>query len=231
MLDRGAAASLDGSFSLTTGNAWPEHAWIDPRCGLFPVRRIDFDPLGSQKLMYIKTQDGFGDGDLANLEKLLALIDGELSSIDDLVQQSVDPGSEGLFDRVEYLLGVALTAIQQYTSCTYAQFKIGRSVALGLPPNIKPDLTLVTALNAGANFWKHMDEWGIRAVVVRDINSLSRQAQQTIRTIEALTPWDDYTLSNLVACLTPSSKLRLTELIPQLVVWRDAVDSLNAEIS
>lgn len=181
--------------------------------------------------MYIKTQDGFGDGDLANLEKLLALIDGELSSINDLAQRSVDPDSEGLFDRGEYLLGIALTAIQQYISSTYAQFKISRSVALRLPPNINADLTLVTALNAGANFWKHRDEWGLRAVVVRDINSLGSQAQQTIKTIEALTPWDDYTLSNLVACLTPSSELRLTELIPQLVLWRDAVDSLNTEIS
>lgn len=181
--------------------------------------------------MYIKTQDSFRDVDLANMEKLLALIDGELLSIDYLIKKSADPDSEGLFDRGEYLLGVALTAIQQYISCTYAQFKISKPDALCLPPNIKPNLTLVTALNAGANFWKHRDEWGIRAVVFRDINSLVPQARRTIKAIETLTPWDDYTLSNLVACLTPSSELRLVELIPQLVVWRDAVFSLNAEIS
>lgn len=181
--------------------------------------------------MYIKTQDGFGDGDLDNLESLLAIIDGELSLIIDRARQSADPDSEGLFDRSEYFIGIALTAIQQYITSTYAQFKIVRSEALHLPPKIDDNLTFVAALSAGANFWKHRDEWGIRANVSRDVDVLNSQARQTIKAIEILTPWDDYTLSNLIACLTPSCELRLAELIPQLVQWRDAVDSMNREIS
>lgn len=181
--------------------------------------------------MYIKTQHGFGDSDLGNLERLLALIDAELSSINDLAIRSADPDTDGLFDRGEYLLGVALAAIQQYVASTYAQFKISRSDALRLPPSINADLTLVAALNAGANFWKHRDEWGLRAVVGHDVSDLNWRARQTIETIEVLTPWDDYTLSNLVARLTASGELRLTEFMPQLVLWRDAVDSMSAELS
>lgn len=181
--------------------------------------------------MYIKTKDGFGDADLANLEALFVLVDRELSSITALIKRSSDPDSDGLFDRSEYLLGIALTAIQQYLGSTYAQFKINRSEALRLPPNITVDLTFVAALNAGANFWKHRDEWGLRANVLRDRDLLKPQAQQTIEAIELLTPWDDYTLSNLVSCLTPSGELRLAELIPHLTQWRDAVDALSRELS
>jgi hypothetical protein len=181
--------------------------------------------------MYIKTEDGFGDGDLGNLENLLALIDGELSLINDQARRSADPDSDGLFDRGEYFIGIALTAFQQYITTTYAQFKISKSEALKLPPNINEDLTFIAALNAGANFWKHRDEWGLRTNVLRDIDSLGWQARQTVETIELITPWDDYTLANLIACLTPSGQLRLVELIPQLTKWRDAVDLLKREIS
>ena len=132
--------------------------------------------------MYIKTQDGFGDGDLGNLEDLLALIDGKLSSIKDRVRRSSDPDSEGLFDTSEYFIGIALTAIQQYIASTYAQFKISKSEALQLPPTINGNLTFVAALNAGSNFWKHRDEWGIQANVSRDIDKLGSQARQTIKT-------------------------------------------------
>jgi len=181
--------------------------------------------------MYIKTLDGFGDVDLGNLQELLSLLDGKLSSIINAARRSSDPESTGLLDAGEYFIGIALTAIQQYITSTYGQFKIDKSEALRLPPNINENLTLVAALNAGANFWKHRDEWGIGANVSREIESLSLQARQTIKMIEVLTPWDDYTLSNLLACVTPSGELRLAELVPQLASWRDAVDSLNRDIS
>ena len=181
--------------------------------------------------MYIRTVDGFGDGDLSNLKRLLEIIDGELSSIHSRIQNSADPDANGLFDRAEYFIGLGLAAIQQYIVSTYAQFKIGRAEALQLPPSTNTGLTFVAALNAGANYWKHRDEWGLRAGVTRDTSLLSPPAQQTIKSIELLTTWDDYTLSNLVASLTQSSALCLSNLIPQVILWRSAVDSLNRDIS
>lgn len=181
--------------------------------------------------MYIKTQDGIGDTDLEHLQELLGLLDGKLLSIVNAAQRSGDPDSDRLFDAGEYFIGIALTAIQQYITSTYGQFKIEKSEALRLPPNITERVTLVAALNAGANFWKHRDEWGIGANVSRDTALLNAQAQHTIKLIEDLTPWDDYTLSNLLTRLTPSGEMRLAELIAPLVKWRDAVDLLNRDIS
>jgi hypothetical protein len=102
--------------------------------------------------MYIKTHDGFGDGDLGHLQELLTLVDVKLSSIFNAARRSPDPDLDGLFDTGEYFIGIALTAIQQYITSTYGKFKIKRSEALRLPPNITERLTLVAVLNAGANF-------------------------------------------------------------------------------
>ena len=181
--------------------------------------------------MYIKTQDGFADGDLANLERLLKIIDDDLSSIDGLIRESSDPDSEGLFDRGEYMAGVALTAIQQFIGATYSQFKINRTTALRLAPIVNPGLSLVSVLNAGANYWKHQEEWGLTVVVSRDVELLGSQAQQTIRIIETLTPWSDYTCSNLISSLVGNGKVKMMALVPRLILWRQEIDLLSAEIS
>ena len=181
--------------------------------------------------MYIRTQDGFGDGDLGNLKRLLELVDGELLSIQSRIRVSRDPESDGLFDRGEYLIELGFSAIQQYIASTYAQFKISRAEALRLPPFTQDGVSFVAALNAGANYWKHRDEWGITAGVTRDATLLTQSAQRTLGTNEAITPWDDYTLSNLLASITQSRTLCLTNLVPLLILWRTAVDSLDREIS
>ncbi len=181
--------------------------------------------------MYIKSQDSFGDGDLNHLEELLAIIDTKLSSITEMAQLSVDPETDGLFDAGEYFIGVAFAAIQRYIASTHGQFKITRCKALRLPPMITDSLTFVEALNAAANFWKHSEEWGIRNNVVRNVDNLCTSAQHTIKAMEKITAWDDYTLSNLLASLTPSGKLHLVELVPKLIEWRASLDALNCDIS
>jgi hypothetical protein len=164
--------------------------------------------------MFIKSPSGFADGDLSNLKRLLELIDEQLDSIQSAIRKSTDPETDGLLDRGEYLVGIGFAAIQQYIVSTYAQFKISKAEALELQPSTSTGVSFAAALNAGANFWKHQDEWGIRAVVSRETTTLSSPAQQTIKIIELLTPWNDYTLSNLLACLTQSNELCLTNLTP-----------------
>lgn len=181
--------------------------------------------------MFIKTSSGFADGDLSNLRRLLELIDEELDSIQSAVRKSIDPETDGLLDRGEYLVGIGFAAIQQYIVGTCGQFKISKAEALNLPPSTSTGVSFTSALNAGANFWKHQDEWGIRAVASRETETLGSPAQQTIKIIELLTPWDDYTLSNLLACLTQSNKPCLTSLTPILILWRSEVDALNREVS
>jgi hypothetical protein len=81
------------------------------------------------------------------------------------------------------------------------------------------------------NYWKHLDEWGIRACVTQNLALLPHPAQQTIKTIEQLTPWADYTLSNLLTALNTSGALNLSTLIPPVILWRSAIDSLNRDLS
>jgi hypothetical protein len=181
--------------------------------------------------MFIKTSSGFADGDLSNLKRVLELIDEELDSIQSAIRKSADPETDGLLDRGEYLVGIGFAAIQQYIVGTYAQFKISKAEALKLPPTTSTGVSFAAALNAGANFWKHQDEWGLRAVVSRETDTLSPPAEQTIKTIELLTPWNDYILSNLLACLTQSNEPCFTNLAPILILWRSAVAALSREIS
>jgi hypothetical protein len=39
-------------------------------------------------------------------------------------------------------------------------------------------VSFAAALNAGASFWKDQDEWGIRAVVSRETDTLSPRGQR-----------------------------------------------------
>jgi len=52
-------------------------------------------------------------------------------------------------------------------------------------------------------------------------------ASNTINTIEMVTPWADYTCSNVLASITSTNKLTLLALIPFLEEWRDELSKLS----
>lgn len=170
--------------------------------------------------MFIKVGDDFADGDFCILGKYLDLLDGEISKINNRIGESRDPESDGVLDYGEYLIGQGFVAIQQYINSTYGLTGVEKSEALDIKPYISANLTLVSVLNAGANYWKHLEEWGLREIVVRDCNSLKGNAAKTIRIIEKVTPWDDYTCANLLAEILNGGELRLSSLLPKLCEWR-----------
>ena len=175
--------------------------------------------------MYVKLDDGYADGDLQLLAKHLEHLDGVLAGLKDKISASRDPDAEGLLDTGEYFIGAGLAAVQRYISATYPYLESKKSDALALPPDAGGEVSVVQAINAGANYWKHLDEWGLRNIVGRDIDSLSRIARQTIETIECLTPWADYTCSNLLAALTGATDCSLSRLMPFVTQWRDNVSA------
>lgn len=93
-----------------------------------------------------------------------------------------------------------------------------------MPPDAAGGVSVVQAINAGANYWKHLDEWGLRTIVNRDIENLSPMARQTIYTIASVTPWADYTCSDLLTVLTGGSEGILCRLLPLVTEWRDNLD-------
>jgi len=95
---------------------------------------------------------------------------------------------------------------------------------LKLGPKVRNELTFIEALNAGANYWKHQEEWELNSVITRNLEGLPKQARNTIKTIAILTPWADYTCSNLLSELVDKNDCRLAKLLPPLKDWRNDLD-------
>lgn len=157
------------------------------------------------------------------LREHLNLLDRTLSPIYSAIKASSDPVSDGLCDRWEYFIGSGFAAIQKYMTSTLILREIARDTAIKSGPKITDSLTLMEAINAGANYWKHLEEWGLNAIVERDVSALKGQAFNTIMTIEKATPWDDYTCSNLLAVLLAGGEFTLSSLLPKVAEWRQSL--------
>lgn len=172
--------------------------------------------------MYLKFDDGYCDSDLEFLRDLCTLFDTRMDDLQERIDKCFDPDQMGLFDEGEYLAGLGFVACQQYLTSTFGPKGAQKHAALGLEPYHEGGESYARILNSAANYWKHVDEWSLNTVVHRDISSLSDQQKETIRVIETVTPWCDYTCGNLLYELTQRG--RFVELIPTLEAWRAQVD-------
>ncbi|WP_100641522.1 hypothetical protein [Marinobacter salexigens] len=167
--------------------------------------------------MYLKVGDAFADQDLKFLAELLEVIDAKVVEVSTRIASSIDPISEGLTDRGEYFIGVGLCAIQQYLTDTLTLTGVGKKRAFDLGPWHSENYTFVSVVNAAANWWKHSSEWFGKSVE----NGLATQTQKiVVETAGSL----DYPLSNVLAKLLDTSDITLSALLPNLVLWRSAVD-------
>ena len=171
-------------------------------------------------MVVIRVGEDYADGHFSLLRRHLDLLDIELTSINAAIQNSADPDSDGLLDFGEYFIGHGFVAIQRYFTSTYACLSVAQSVALGLPPVVNSNVTFAEAINAGANYWKHVEEWF--GSVNKDENaSLKGYALKTLTKLEMVTAWADYTCANLLASLGDGKALGLlSPLLPQVAEWR-----------
>lgn len=167
--------------------------------------------------MYIKIDDGFSDVELQLLSELLSLLDNKIIEINKLISSANDPESDGLLDRCEYFFGVGIVAIQQYLMDTLTLTGIEKQQALSLGPAYSEQLTFVAVLNAAANWWKHSAEWN-------PDSSPRKDALRTQQIIADVANSNNYELSNVLAGLLHTSEVTLCSLLPNLVLWRSAVD-------
>jgi|GEM_PF-811391 len=194
--------------------------------------------------MYLKVSNKFADSDFYFLEKFLRMIDTELSEIDKQIKQSKDPDSDGLCDLGEYFIGYGFIAIQRYITSTYPQTSFKKMQSLKLGHKINDDLYLLEAINAGANYWKHENEWpfplnegepddkGMIPIEIDRTGSNLKGIQKiTYDTITKITPYADYTLSNLLAGIvlktTNTSNLNFSVLLSFIKEWRKKLDVEN----
>lgn len=167
----------------------------------------------------IKIGDNYADADFSLLGRHLRLLDLEISQINAAMVSSVDPESDGLCDAGEYFIGHGFVAIQRYLTATRTGLSVGMSDAFSVPPMLVGGLSLAAALNAAANYWKHMEEW-IEALHKSGDAHLKGNALKTLQQIEAVTPWEDYTCANLLAVILGGQPFELSLLMPAIAEWR-----------
>jgi hypothetical protein len=122
-----------------------------------------------------------------NLVNYLKLLDSELIRINIAITESKDPDSDGLCDSGEYIIGNGLVAIQHYLKSVHCLSRGKASVAFNTPPFVKDDVTFASALNCGANYWKHQEEWFETQWTGED-TSLKNHALATLAKLEKITP-------------------------------------------
>lgn len=170
----------------------------------------------------LKSGDQFADVDFGLLARHLALLDTELTRLNKAIAASSDPDSDGLFDSGEYFIGHGFIAMQRYLTATRAGLRMTASEAYCLPPATARGISVVAAINAGANYWKHMEEWFEDLGRSADAE-LKGSALNTLRQLEAITPWREYTCSNLLAILLDGEDLKLSLLLPRIEEWRSNI--------
>ncbi len=176
--------------------------------------------------MYIKCEDGFSDSDFEFLRDMFGLLDARFDDLQLHIDESPDPDSMGLFDEGEYLSGMGFVACQRYLASTYGPPGVSKDIAMSLGPKHAGGEPVVRIINAAANYWKHVDEWDPAVVLMRDQQLLLDARQKnTIRIIETVTHWEDYTCFNLLAYLTLPTGPRFEGLVPILEAWRCELDS------
>jgi len=167
----------------------------------------------------IKVGNECTDADFALLCRHLKILDVELSQINAAITSSCDPESDGLCDAGEYFIGHGLIAIQRYLTATRTSLRVSLPDAFNVPPMLQGGLSFVAAINAAANYWKHMEEW-IETLNMSDDAHLKGSALKTLQRIEAVTPWEEYTCANLLAALLDGQVLGLSHLLPAIAEWR-----------
>lgn len=144
------------------------------------------------------------------------LLDVELADIDRAFKESDDLDEQMLSDCAEHACGVGFVVIQRYvTSISNFLEQKNKEHYLGFGPMHSSGNSIATIINAGANYWKHRDEW--------DMDKLDKRQVKTAEIIQSVTTIDTYTCVSLLNQITTTGSPRLAQLIDQLEVWRDAL--------
>lgn len=172
--------------------------------------------------MYLKVGGEYADRELHLLSELLNILDGKIVEVSNLISNSFDPESDGLTDRGEYFIGVGFSVMQQYLTDTLTLTGISKKRAFDIGPRYSKEFTFISVVNAAANWWKHSAEWFGKETT----NVLALQTQKIVAdTAETL----DYPLSNVLAKLLGTTEITLSALLPNLVLWRSALDTKRHE--
>jgi len=171
--------------------------------------------------MVIEFQDGVLDYELEFLEELLAVMDARIERVSEEATTVPDPDAWGHLDHLDAAAGLGFVACQQYMSAIAGWFgltatKNWKQAALAQGPIHSSGARTVALINAGANYWKHHEEWTLPG-------GQDKLAERTLQTLEATGIRRDqsYLAFSLLAELVRPP--RLSALLSDLIEWREVL--------
>jgi hypothetical protein len=192
------------------------------------------------------------DWAIGQLEWTIGLLDPHIAEINKSIAAAGRNTNEGLFDHGEFLLGTGFTGIQRYMTAIRSWPNFNRAHfshnQLQCGPQLFDGVYFAEALNAIANFWKHQDEWWHMADGMehrKNGNNLAEKTQDFVEKVfaahhgldvtsasedeinEVLSPMYEYVCSNMMAIMVKDAPSLLSSLVPQVLAWRDALESTS----
>ena len=172
-------------------------------------------------MVLIHIDGSIADYELGLLTRILALLDVELSRVSAAIDESCDPESDGLCDLGEFLIGSGFVAMQRYINTIRADFGLSKK-SYNNPPMLNINISVVGAINALSNYWKHCADWDKRE---RDGGNPATEngSADTIKSLEYLGDLGDYPCANALALMLPGQSLELSNTLKFLTEWRDGL--------
>lgn len=171
--------------------------------------------------MLIGSRNKVYDLAIDQLCEFLQVIDVKLFEINDCISKSIDPESDGLFDRGEYFIGIGFVAIQQHLSESLIGMKPDKKEAFILGTTHLSGVSSIWIINAAANWWKHESEWFKN-------KKIPKNGERTIEIIMDISNQHEYALSNVLASFSESKDLSfIRDIIPHVEKWTKEIYSKN----
>ena len=171
--------------------------------------------------MLFKQVDGtIFDYNFTFLELLLRSFDRQLRFVRKAIDEQYGPDSTEYLNQLDYLAGVGFISCQQYITTINRATNLDVEQASKFPPLHVPGISVVTVIQAGANYWKHHEEWSDNNIMKRryTIDVLQRAGID----IEGAYVCSD--LMDKLCGIEPNPFARLKNL---LVEWRNNVILYN----
>ena len=164
-------------------------------------------------MTYLRLDDRIYDPDYELLEDILRTLDHGWDVTAEASAKCSGPNEAEFIDRLEYIAGIGLTACQRYIASTYPYSGKNRKAAFLLPPMHSPGTSYVSLINAGANYWKHADEW--------ELEPESRR-KTTLSTLKTALKEEEmgFLCSNLLCTLVGNDPLPFSRIQKLLIEWR-----------
>ncbi len=172
--------------------------------------------LGSKNMLLFKGGTVLIDFGMDFLSESLAIMDSRLKEIEVEADRSEDPDAFGYWDRQEYFTGFGFVTCQTYLTSVRGQLGKRAKEAYVIGPSHANGKTVVSLIDAAANYWKHPSEWKLEE------NSIYQK-----RTVEILDSVVDVGATSsptaFVLYELSSKRGRFSAILPFLIQWRDSL--------